>query len=120
MSVREWSERVTHCGVGTTGGAVVSRRAQMRRTMIFGLRMIPFETARFETQYGIPVDDVFGGELRQLADLGLIERNDRQIHLTSAGVHRINNIGKLFYEQEDDLQSLGIGRTGLPIEESDR
>lgn len=120
MSVREWSERVKQYGVGTTGGAVVSRRAQMRRTMIFGLRMIPFEIARFETQYGIPVDDVFGDELRQLTDLGLIDRSDRQIRLTPTGVHRINNIGKLFYEEHDELQTLGVGRTGFLIEERDR
>jgi len=119
MSVREWSERVTRFGVGTTGGAAVSRRAQMHRTMIFGLRMMPFETARFETQYGVPVDDVFGRELQLLKDLRLIERNDHQIRLTAAGVQRINNISKFFYEQEDALQTLGIGRTGLPIEESD-
>ncbi|MGH9346365.1 MAG: radical SAM family heme chaperone HemW [Vicinamibacterales bacterium] len=119
VSVREWSDRVSRFGVGTTGGARVSRKAQMHRTMIFGLRMIPFETARFEAQYGIPVDCVFGRELELLEGLRLIERSAQQIRLTAAGVQRINNIGKFFYEQPEARQTLGIARTGLPLEESD-
>jgi oxygen-independent coproporphyrinogen-3 oxidase len=119
VSLREWSECVKTAGVGTTGGAVVSRAAQMRRTMIFGLRMIPFETSRFESQYGVPVDQVFGRELRQLEALGLLVRDRQQIRLTPTGIHRINNIGKFFYEQPESLQTLGIGRNGSPIEESD-
>jgi len=119
-SIGDYITQANATGAATTAGAVLDVAARMRRTMMFGLRMDPFDTERFRRQYGIGVDTVFGPELAQLLEQGLIRRDGTLLRLTAAGVRRINNIGKLFYEAPEDRQSLGLSRRGLPIVEVDK
>jgi oxygen-independent coproporphyrinogen-3 oxidase len=118
-SIGDYVERARSTGAATTAGAQLDVSARMRRTMMFGIRMDPFDTERFRRQYGVGVDSVFGPQLDKLLSGGPIERDGGLIRLTRAGVRKVNNIGKLFYETPEDRQSLGIGRHGLPIVEVD-
>ncbi len=119
-SIGEYTERANQTGGATTAGAILDVGARMRRTMMFGLRMDPFDTERFQRQYGVSVDSVFGQEMEALELQDLIVRDGRFVRLTKAGTRRINNIGKLFYERPEDRQSLGLSARGIPIVEVDR
>ncbi|RDG39807.1 radical SAM family heme chaperone HemW [Streptomyces corynorhini] len=119
-SIGDYVKRANADGAATAAGSVLSVHARMRRTMMFGLRMDPFDTERFRRQYGVGVDAVFGPELVRLVEGGLIRREGTLLRLTAEGVRKVNNIGKLFYEAPDDRQTLGLSRRGLPILEVDR
>lgn len=119
-SIGDYIERARATGAATAAGSALDLPARMRRTMMFGLRMNPFDTERFRRQYGVDVDTVFGPELAALVENGLVARNGRLLRLTSEGIRKVNNIGKLFYEAPDDRQSLGLSRRGLPIVEVDK
>jgi len=55
-------------------------------TMFMGLRLnIGVSTTHFRDRCGVEMDAVFGAELAELADLGLIERDERGVRLTSRG-----------------------------------
>ena len=119
-SIRDYVRQVTETGSATAAGTQLSPAARMRRTMMFGLRMSPFDLRRFQRQYGVSAETVFGPELARLLDQGLINRDGHLLRLTREGVRRINNIGKLFYESPDDRQSLGMSARGVPLVEVDR
>lgn len=119
-SIGDYIQRATSTGGATTAGANLDVRERMRRTMMFGLRMDPFDTGRFLSQYGVSADVIFGPELELLESSGLVTRDGPVIRLTPAGARRINNIGKLFYQSPQDRQSLGLSARGLPILETDR
>ncbi|MDH6623235.1 oxygen-independent coproporphyrinogen-3 oxidase [Streptomyces sp. LBL] len=119
-SIGDYIEQARTTGAATTAGSVLDLPAQMRRTMMFGLRMNPFDTDRFRRQYGVDVDTVFGPELTALTENGLVVRDGRLLRLSAEGIRKVNNIGKLFYTAPDDRQSLGLSRRGLPIVEVDR
>jgi oxygen-independent coproporphyrinogen-3 oxidase len=119
-SVRDYMTQVTQTGSATTAGAHLDTEARMRRTMMFGLRMDPFDTRRFYRQYGVDVYAVFGEHLERLLDEGLLERDGDLLRVTREGVRKVNNIGKLFYRSPEDRQSLGISRRGVALVEIDR
>jgi oxygen-independent coproporphyrinogen-3 oxidase len=119
-SIRDYLEMVTATGAATTAGATLPVEARMRRTMMFGLRMSPFDLGRFRRQYGVDVETVFGPELAALLAEGLVVRDGDLLRLTPAGVRGVNTIGKLFYEAAGDRQSLGLSRRGVPLVEVDR
>jgi oxygen-independent coproporphyrinogen-3 oxidase len=55
-------------------------------TMFMGLRLnIGVSTTHFRDRCGVEMDAVFGAELAELAELGLIERDDCGVRLTRRG-----------------------------------
>ncbi len=65
-------------------------------TMFMGLRLNAGVSAtHFRDRCGVEMDAVFGAELAELADLGLIERDERGVRLT----HRGRMIGNRVFER---------------------
>jgi oxygen-independent coproporphyrinogen-3 oxidase len=119
-SIRDYVAQLSSSGSAVNAGAMLDTEARMRRTMMFGLRMNPFDTRRFRRQYGVPAETVFGAEIDGLVSAGLVVRDGAFLRLTRDGIRRTNNIGKVFYQSPDDRQSLGVSRRGIPLVEIDR
>ncbi|MFQ6101746.1 MAG: radical SAM family heme chaperone HemW [Anaerolineae bacterium] len=64
----------------------IDRRLEMGETMMMGLRLAEgVKASMFEARFGEPMEDVFGEELRELQELGLLERDDCAARLTARG-----------------------------------
>ncbi len=80
-------------------GKCLSREEAMRRSMIFGLRA-GLNKKRFFERHGTSPEDVFGNELKDLEELGLIESDKREIRFTYKGALFGEEIcGKFAYEK---------------------
>jgi oxygen-independent coproporphyrinogen III oxidase len=66
----------------------IDPRLAMGETMMLGLRLLRegVSRSRFAARHGQAVDAVFGVELRQLAERGLLMWDDNRIRLTPAGL----------------------------------
>jgi oxygen-independent coproporphyrinogen-3 oxidase len=102
-------------------GIKLSQRDRMERSMIFGLRMFPFEKQRFYNQYGVNAEDVFKEQLELLLKNKLIEINAQNINLTFEGILNVNGISKLFYSdsRKGKLQPIGVDSSGNLMVEDD-
>jgi len=64
----------------------IDRRKEMGETMMLGLRLAEgVRDTRFQARFGRGLEQVFGAELAELQDLGLLEWNGRVTRLTARG-----------------------------------
>ena len=71
-------------------GCHLTRRERMARSVMFGLRLTQYDTARFEEEYGVPLDEVYGEQLRTLCERGLVARTDRALFVPPEGILRLH------------------------------
>jgi len=62
-------------------------QAVMAETMILGLRLVQegVRCADFRQRFGRDVREVYGAQLAQLQELGLLEADDQRVRLTARG-----------------------------------
>lgn len=71
----------------------LSVREQMEETMFLGLRMTEgIERERFQEEFGISVEEVYGDALRRLEGLGLLQADRGRIYLTRKGISLSNQV----------------------------
>ena len=71
----------------------LSVREQMEETMFLGLRMTEgIELERFQEEFGISVEEVYGDALRRLEGLGLLQADGGRIYLTRKGISLSNQV----------------------------
>ena len=64
----------------------IDRRMEMGETMMLGLRLAEgVDDARFQARFGRGLEQVFGAELAELCELGLLEWDRRVARLTARG-----------------------------------
>ena len=65
----------------------------MEETMFLGLRMTEgIERERFQEEFGISVEEVYGDALRRLEGLGLLQADRGRIYLTRKGISLSNQV----------------------------
>ena len=71
----------------------LSVREQMEETMFLGLRMTEgIERERFQEEFGISVEEVYGDALRRLEGLGLLQADRGRLYLTRKGISLSNQV----------------------------
>ncbi len=71
----------------------LSVREQMEETMFLGLRMTEgIERERFQEEFGISVEEVYGEAVRRLEGLGLLQADGGRIYLTRKGISLSNQV----------------------------
>ncbi len=71
----------------------LSVREQMEETMFLGLRMTEgIDRERFQEEFGISVEEVYGDALRRLEGLGLLQADRGRIYLTRKGISLSNQV----------------------------
>lgn len=71
----------------------LSVREQMEETMFLGLRMTEgIERERFQEEFGISVEEVYGEAVRRLEGLGLLQADRGRIYLTRKGISLSNQV----------------------------
>lgn len=98
-------------------GRRLHKLEEIRRRVIRGLKACQLDKAAFQDRYGVGLDVLFGPELAQLVDDGLIENNESAISLTPLGRALANNVYARFYAPEDtaplSASEVSIGRSML-------
>ncbi|MDX6601688.1 MAG: hypothetical protein QOF13_890 [Solirubrobacterales bacterium] len=79
----------------------LTRQQEMRRVMIRGLKMCEVYKEEFETRFGLGMDQVYGDELGELVDAGLLRNEEDRISLTRQGQLYSTNVFERFYVEED-------------------
>ena len=69
----------------------------MSRYMVLGVRCLEIPEEPFKNFFGISMFDVFGQEIRILAEQGLVEVSLHSLVVTRKGKYYIDNISKTFY-----------------------
>lgn len=85
-------------------GKRISRKEQMSRFMVLGMKYLSVEKSKFREIFGEELDNVFGNTLRKLEDWGLIVNNADRVTVTERGKVYIANISKAFYTEENKMQ----------------
>jgi oxygen-independent coproporphyrinogen-3 oxidase len=79
----------------------ITKQQEMRRVMIRGLKMCQVSMSEFLERFGVSMETVFGTELKELTELGLLERSDDLYTLTREGQILSTNVYERFYVDED-------------------
>lgn len=87
----------------------------MSRYAVLGTRCFDIPNEPFRTAFGNNLVDVFGSEIRQLEEHGLISINDGDITVTHKGKYYVDNISKTFYSiaNECRIQPWGAKMKGV-------
>jgi oxygen-independent coproporphyrinogen-3 oxidase len=102
--LKEYIERVNN-GVSLLDFATrMTKNQEMRRVMIRGLKMCQVSRSDFETRFGVPMELVFGKEIKTLIDQGFLEERGDLIALTREGQVFSSNAWEMFFT-DDDLRA---------------
>ena len=78
--------RITSRQAGKTESEELTSEGRMGETMMLGLRlMVGVSWDEFAQRYGIGLAEVYGREIDELVDAGLLQRDDRGVRLTPRG-----------------------------------
>jgi oxygen-independent coproporphyrinogen III oxidase len=94
----------------------LTKEQEMRRVVIRGLKMCSVSRSDFHKRFGIDIDMVFGTQLTELTERGLLVNVDDDIVLTRAGQVHSTNVYERFYV-EDDLSPAKPGEVKFGISE---
>lgn len=99
-SPRGWIERIEAGESGISNRERLSPRTQMGESMMVGLRLLDegVEDAPFERRHGCSLEEAFGAEIRDLANLGLLERLPDRVRLNGRGLMVANDVCARFLE----------------------
>jgi oxygen-independent coproporphyrinogen-3 oxidase len=99
--LREYIDRVNN-GVSLLDFATrMTKDQEMRRVMIRGLKMCMVSKPNFQTRFGIPMELVYGAEIEDLVQRGLIDNLPDCIRLTREGQVFSSNAWETFFTKED-------------------
>lgn len=78
----------------------VDSRTEMQETMMMGLRLTEegVDEERFHARFGVTPGDIFGDEIQELVELGLLTRDEDVIRLTGRGRLLGNQVFMRFVE----------------------
>jgi oxygen-independent coproporphyrinogen III oxidase len=79
----------------------ITKQQEMRRVMIRGLKMCEISRSAFLDRFGVEMEAVFGRELRDLVDSGLLAQRDDLYVMTREGQILSTNVYEQFYTPED-------------------
>ncbi|MEW1655694.1 coproporphyrinogen-III oxidase family protein [Streptomyces sp. NPDC093707] len=80
----------------------LTKEQEMRRVMIRGLKMCEVYRQDFRDRFGVGMEDVFGQEIEQLLEKGLLERRGADVYaLTRLGQLLSTNVYEMFYTHDD-------------------
>ncbi len=100
-SIREYLRRVD-AGISLMDFATrLSKDQEMRRVMIRGIKMCEVSKPAFLERFGVPMGAVFGREIADLVERGLVEETETDVHLTRGGQVFSSNVFEAFYTHED-------------------
>ena len=72
---------------------VLSEKEQMEETMFLGLRLIGgVDLKKFEEEFAVPCEAVFGEQMERLTKQGLLRRNGERLCLTERGLDLANYV----------------------------
>lgn len=92
-SMEEYLEKSAHPEEIQVCRENLSLREQMEETMFLGLRMTEgIERERFQEEFGISVEEVYGETVRRLEGLGLLQADRGRIYLTRKGISLSNQV----------------------------
>ncbi len=92
-SMEEYLEKSAHPEEIQVCRENLSLREQMEETMFLGLRMTEgIERERFQEEFGISVEEVYGEAVRRLEGLGLLQADGGRIYLTRKGISLSNQV----------------------------
>jgi len=94
----------------------LTKEQEMRRVVIRGLKMCSVSRSDFRKRFGIDIDMMFGTQLTELTELGMLANVDDDIVLTRAGQIHSTNVYERFYV-EDDLSPAKPGEVKFGISE---
>jgi oxygen-independent coproporphyrinogen-3 oxidase len=81
----------------------ISRATELSETMIMGLRLCRgVSFAEFEERFHIPVDQIYGEQIREMIELGLLEVNGTGVRLTPRGRLLANDVFERFLPSGPD------------------
>jgi oxygen-independent coproporphyrinogen-3 oxidase len=86
LSPEEYVRRVKAGQDTAVERSEIDRLTEMSETMIMGLRLdrgVSFEA--FEERFGLSLVEVYGAQIRQLIEMGLLDANGSSLHLTARG-----------------------------------
>ncbi|MCM1273245.1 MAG: coproporphyrinogen III oxidase family protein [Clostridium sp.] len=115
ISVEKYMERVKQGELPTMRAYYVSKREEMIRRLIFGIKSTRFEMQRFYNEFGVDVIQLFGKELAYLSEERFIIITDTHIKLTLKGLVYADDIVRLFYlphQKEVYLSHASRGKQG--------
>jgi len=99
--IREYIERVSSGAPPIDFATWLTKEQEMRRVMIRGIKMCEVLKEDFRARFGVPVDAVFGEEIRALVRRGLIEEDSVSIKLTREGQVFSSNVWESFFTSDD-------------------
>jgi oxygen-independent coproporphyrinogen-3 oxidase len=99
-----WSRSVSEGKLPVDFYTRLTRRQEMRRVMLRGLKTLVISRAEFAERFGVPIEAVFDAELRDLAAAGLIAFEPDRIALTRKGRAYCTNVFDRFLTEDDRTQ----------------
>ncbi|MDN3955434.1 radical SAM family heme chaperone HemW [Sporolactobacillus laevolacticus] len=95
--VKKYIERVHLVGHSRTSEHTVTLTEKMEEEMFLGLRLLKgVSVARFEEKFGKAIEQVYGAQINQLKEEGLLTERDGRISMTRKGVFLGNNVFEAF------------------------
>jgi oxygen-independent coproporphyrinogen-3 oxidase len=79
----------------------LDKPGEMRRVMIRGLKMCEVGKPEFYQRFGVSMETVFGKEIQELVEDGLLENDEERIVLTPKGRTFGPNVYQKFYTEHD-------------------
>lgn len=96
-----WKQRVSEGRPPVESFARLTRRQEMRRVMLRGLKTLALSRAEFFERFGVAMESVFEAELRDLAAAGLIAWEPDRVVLTRKGRAYCTNLFDRFLTEDD-------------------
>lgn len=95
--VKKYIERVHLVGHSRTSEHTVTLTEKMEEEMFLGLRLLKgVSVAHFEEKFGKTIEQVYGAQINQLKEEGLLTERDGRISMTRKGVFLGNNVFEAF------------------------
>ncbi|EST13379.1 radical SAM family heme chaperone HemW [Sporolactobacillus laevolacticus] len=95
--VKKYIERVHSVGHSRMSEHTVTSTEKMEEEMFLGLRLLKgVSVARFEEKFGKTIEQVYGAQINQLKEEGLLTERDGRILMTRKGVFLGNNVFEAF------------------------
>ena len=99
--LKKYYEMIEEGRIPIDFGTRISKQQEMRRVMIRGLKMCEISRSSFLDRFGVEMEAVFGTELRELVEQGLLAQQDDLYVLTREGQVLSTNVYERFYAEED-------------------
>ncbi|GLY30464.1 radical SAM family heme chaperone HemW [Kineosporia sp. NBRC 101731] len=114
--LKQYHELIDQGRIPLDFATYLTKKQEMRRVVIRGLKMCEVSRTDFIDRFGVDIDSVFGTEMAECFDEGLLENIEDLIVLTRKGQLHSTNVYEKFYA-EDDLTPPAPGEVRFGISE---